>query len=622
MKPILFLLLALASANAQSLPWIDISGTWRVMEGDDPRYSASDFDDSAWQTRPLPGPNLRSLNSEAPDRYLWLRRTFELPAGLEATPLVLTLGKISENYQIFLNGQLIAQVGNFTYKSSQLARPRSFELPALSLGRTTIAVRVWVAEFPGGSTIWWRQPDPGPYLVTAKPNAPLAAGAAYVDGLRALRTSDVIAGVVLLSLALILFLMFLNQRSRPEILWLALYAGLIAYRRLNVVLAISLEGTPWNQNWLERLPFGVVTYMVLFEFTWAVFRTPRTNWMRVMAWSCALPSLLFYGFATFIFQHIGFALLLLWVTWQSGRQSIPAGFISIGVWAIYFTHFLTSNTRFLPASALGLNTVQLGPYSGPIHPFLTSCLILAFVIFLTHRSLSDGAEKQRMSSELEAARTIQNLLISNAARPESAYHAVEAAYLPAQEVGGDFYQVIPLEDGGLLIVTGDVSGKGLKAAMIVSMVVGALGTRQSDSPGQVLAQLNRVLCGRLDGGFVTCVCARFDGHGVVAVANAGHLPPFLNGTECDVDAGLPLGLVPDVVYGESTMELAGGSSITFLSDGVVEAENAQRELFGFERTRETSGKTAGEIAAAAKAWGQNDDITVVTVRRLLEGSGD
>jgi len=85
--------------------------------------------------------------------------------------------------------------------------------------------------------------------------------------------------------------------------------------------------------------------------------------------------------------------------------------------------------------------------------------------------------------------------------------------------------------------------------------------------------------------------------------------------ECEVDTGLPLGLVPDVVYAESTFTLTRGSSITFLSEGVVEAENSQRELFGFERTREISGKPAVEIAAAARAWGQNDDITVVTVRR-------
>jgi len=89
------------------------------------------------------------------------------------------------------------------------------------------------------------------------------------------------------------------------------------------------------------------------------------------------------------------------------------------------------------------------------------------------------------------------------------------------------------------------------------------------------------------------------------------LPPYLDGSEGEVETGLPLGLVPDVVYVESTFTLPGGSSITFFSDSVVEAENAQRELFGFERTREISGKPAAEIAAAARARVQNDEITVV-----------
>jgi|GEM_PF-6428600 len=89
-------------------------------------------------------------------------------------------------------------------------------------------------------------------------------------------------------------------------------------------------------------------------------------------------------------------------------------------------------------------------------------------------------------------------MISDAARPDCEYHVVEAAYLPAQEVGGDFYQAIALEDGDLLIVTGDVSGKGLKAAMIVSMVVGALRMIPDRRPGEGLAALNGpVVEGRL-----------------------------------------------------------------------------------------------------------------------------
>ena len=120
------------------------------------------------------------------------------------------------------------------------------------------------------------------------------------------------------------------------------------------------------------------------------------------------------------------------------------------------------------------------------------------------------------------------------------------------------------------------------------------------------------LVGHTGGGFITCCCARFDADGTVTIANAGHPSPYCDGREVEVEAGLPLGIAPGVEYAEFVTH---GEQFTLVSDGVVEAENAQRELFGFDRTREISGKSAQEIAEAAKAWGQNDDITVVTVRR-------
>jgi serine phosphatase RsbU (regulator of sigma subunit) len=101
-------------------------------------------------------------------------------------------------------------------------------------------------------------------------------------------------------------------------------------------------------------------------------------------------------------------------------------------------------------------------------------------------------------------------------------------------------------------------------------------------------------------------------NGEVRIANAGHLAPYSDGREVEVEAGLPLGVVADVEYPES---LTTGDRFTFLSDGVLEAANAAHELFGFERSRQISIQPAAAIAQAAQTWGQNDDITVVTVRR-------
>jgi serine phosphatase RsbU (regulator of sigma subunit) len=139
-----------------------------------------------------------------------------------------------------------------------------------------------------------------------------------------------------------------------------------------------------------------------------------------------------------------------------------------------------------------------------------------------------------------------------------------------------------------------------------------LRNEKSHSPGAILAALNDGLAGHTGGGFITCCCACFDADGTVTISNAGHPAPYGDGGELPLDAGLPLGVIAGVAYEESVVP---GERFTFVSDGVVEAESEQRELFGFERTREISMKSAQEIAEAARAWGQTDDITVVTVRR-------
>ena len=224
---------------------------------------------------------------------------------------------------------------------------------------------------------------------------------------------------------------------------------------------------------------------------------------------------------------------------------------------------------------------------------------------------------------MEAARAAQLFLLGSGTGISIGIRTgkfeVDPAYPSALEVGGDFHWTRVEPDGSLIVVVGDVTGKGLKAAMLVSVAIGILRNEKSSSPAAILGALNEALVGHTGGGFVTCCCARFDADGNTTLANAGHLSPYCAGREVSSDAGLPLGVLPGVEYGETVVP---GDRFTFLSDGVVEAANAQGELFGFDRTREISGKSAGEIAAAAKAWGQNDDITVVTVRRRQLNEGD
>jgi serine phosphatase RsbU (regulator of sigma subunit) len=190
---------------------------------------------------------------------------------------------------------------------------------------------------------------------------------------------------------------------------------------------------------------------------------------------------------------------------------------------------------------------------------------------------------------------------------------IEAAYLPANEVGGDFYQVLSQENGSVLVVVGDVSGKGLKAAMTGTLAIGALRSIAADisEPGTLLTRLNREIVRGQDGGFITCLCLRFDPNGEVHISNAGHLAPYKNGEEVAVEAGLPLGLTSDLNYSESRLEITRGDTLTLLSDGVVEARDRTGGLFGFARTQSISTRSATEIASAAMQFGQEDDITVV-----------
>lgn len=219
-----------------------------------------------------------------------------------------------------------------------------------------------------------------------------------------------------------------------------------------------------------------------------------------------------------------------------------------------------------------------------------------------------------MKNEMEAAREVQRVLIPDDI-PTLPGFRIESVYRPAGEVGGDFFQIVPTATGGALIVIGDVSGKGMPAAMTVSLLVGTFRTlaHYTQSPGEILAAMNQRMLSRSSAGFTTCLVLRADADGAITAANAGHLAPYIDGRELELENGLPLGLAANAAYGETTGALSPGGSITLITDGVVEARNKAGELFGFDRTAAVSKQAAEQIAHAAQAFGQEDDITVMTV---------
>ena len=259
--------------------------------------------------------------------------------------------------------------------------------------------------------------------------------------------------------------------------------------------------------------------------------------------------------------------------------------------------------------------IAIRGWEWPILPAVVTVFGFVTLAIFVRDLVHDRRDKQRLAADLEAARLVQQALIPTHI-PHIPGFQIANVYRPFGEVGGDFFQILPLPNGGVLIAIGDVSGKGMPAAMTVSLLIGTLLTLSEsiDSPAQLLAGLNHRAISRSSSGFTTCLILRIARDGAFTVANAGHLPPYLNGKEIACDNNLPLGLVPGVEYAETRLQLNANEQLTLLTDGILEATNATGELFGFDRTAAVSIGSAERISQAAQAWGQEDDITVLTIR--------
>jgi serine phosphatase RsbU (regulator of sigma subunit) len=250
---------------------------------------------------------------------------------------------------------------------------------------------------------------------------------------------------------------------------------------------------------------------------------------------------------------------------------------------------------------------------------LHTLLLLSLAYALMRYAIQEGQKQTEIENELKSVREVQRVLIPEAI-PEVPGYAIASAYYPARDVGGDFFQIITLNDETTLIAIGDVSGKGLKAAMNVAVIIGTVRTLaefESD-PRQILAGLNRRLIGRMQGGFATALLLKLDRFGHCTLANAGHLPPFLNGSELALNPSLPLGIVAEANFVDQDFVLLERDCLTLYTDGVPEARDKKGELYGFERTRILlSGHPSAEsVAQVARDFGQEDDITVLTIEPI------
>jgi sigma-B regulation protein RsbU (phosphoserine phosphatase) len=249
----------------------------------------------------------------------------------------------------------------------------------------------------------------------------------------------------------------------------------------------------------------------------------------------------------------------------------------------------------------------------------------------------------RLQDDLNTAREIQRQLLPHGARGIPGLD-LAAAYAPARELGGDFYDFLPYGQGKLAMALGDVSGKGTAAALYGSLAIGTLRelvVNSTCNPASMLGMLNRRMYGaRLDARFIAMLFAVYDAATRrLTLANAGGPYPLLvregSAREIRVE-GVPLGLFPDTDYDETTVDLQAGDIVLFASDGILESENARAEEFGSKRLHallanakaETSASELSERIIAATddhsgpGIGPHDDRTLLVLRVTGEAATD
>jgi sigma-B regulation protein RsbU (phosphoserine phosphatase) len=638
---------------------------WRVGISSDPNAASPDFDDSSWAVRDAHGvmsdvPDEDSQNSPAQRgrrgnpgtgqnrRFAWFRLHVKLApvhgplALLVQLPVSqntsLGIGSTGPGVDVFANGKLIhpeGPHGDAPQHYQQISRIYDLNLAP---DETSLVLVIRTIYIPFGYSAYTS------FFV----NRTLYLGH-HEDLQNALQTwadkglferlPRLIDSILLLILGLFLFALFFAQRNHIEYLWLALHELVQA-----PIAWVELAG---NSARLDTLWYAaVVLELVLissylyFEFLIAFVGLKPKRWfvklhIRILRYTSPLlaavgPSLLLVGHT----RSVGVVLILALVVsffWMAGwlvfvlvtlvvaaiRRNFEAGLlliplvlVGIGILEPVFTSAMSDWSGQTYHSPL---TIQAG--SIPIHfasiADFVGILVIVLIIFV--RFLRIQADQERASSELAAARSVQELMIPQEKLATPGFE-VDTVYDPANEVGGDFFHVQTVGDGGLLVVIGDVAGKGLKAAMNVSMLMGALRKTTERGPAKILESLNRVLAG--SDSFTTCQVALFGANGELTIANAGHIPPYLNSQEVELPGGLPLGVLSENRYEEVRLYLHPGDRLLMVSDGVVEARQPSGELFGFDRVHNLSNQSAFYVAEAAKDFGQEDDITVLTVRRL------
>ncbi|HSU20123.1 MAG TPA: SpoIIE family protein phosphatase [Acidobacteriaceae bacterium] len=635
---------------------IELAGPWKFQPGDSPSFDGEPlwaqptFNDSRWYSMDmtaregtvdpfysnenfLPGWTERGFPKLS--GYAWYRLTVKVQDAGESLWLKMP-ANVDDAYQVYADGRLVGNFGEFRPDGVDVyyARPEAFHIPQISRnGLITIAIRFYLES----DTAFI---DPA---VGGMHSAPVLGLASTIQRLQerdddAAFHSRLVSGVLMpmlfiLTLPLVIWAWFQN-RSERAYLWLA--ATIVCYIAeaafTNLLNHDILPSDPGDLL-REAAHVAILPCWIYFWLHW--FSVDRSHWFARITTVLFVVDLIsmeslhvpFYGgivpftwasWLTPLNSTLGLAegILLIFILVQGFREHATEALLALlPVLLVIFSAFSSMLlARFSFRSSFTVLGIAIGV--GQLASFVLLLLIGALAV---RRFLATHAAQQRQQQAIEveleqASELQQRVLIPEPVR--SKVYAVDTAYFPAQSVGGDFFQVLGNPDGSLLVVLGDVSGKGVSAAMLVAVLVGAIRTRaeQSFDPFAMLRMLNARLTGRSSGHFATCLAMHLRADGTVSIANAGHLPPFLNGREIATPGALPLGLIREPEFSSAIVRLSPDDKLMLLSDGVVEAMSDSRELFGFDRTRVLSRGSAYDMADAARRFGQQDDITALTIQ--------
>jgi len=657
---ILLALLAIPGLRASAEPFtaqnpgpggVFIDGKWQFHLGDSLNWSNPSVDDSNWE----------QLDSDQPwgdqthpgyTGFAWYRKHIQIAGG--GAKMAVLIPPVDDAYELYWNGRKIGEYGKFPPHGWWWRHQRGvvYQLGAAPLNGV-LALRVWKAPLQTDEGVWWGGLSATP-MIGSPTMLAMRPRFAQMKAEDIMIPRFIFAGALFIT-GVIALMLYLRERRNLVYLWLGLLlmANFLFCIQGLSVLDFALSNVTYR--FLDGLVIALqnIFLWLLLLALFGLHRHPA--WKR---WTVALIALYLAAFA------VDLTLLAFWENAGPGMQaaSIAAEAITaltpiyllvivfVGVRrrasrallplaltaAVYGSYNLVVNASWVGIRYTHIQlpwyqlnpAIPLGPYVFGIPAILNTLLFLVLLFTVAREQARERRRQLHIESEIASAHEVQDVLIP-ADLPAIPGFAISSVYKPAAEVGGDFYQVIPLgeldDEPRALIVLGDVSGKGLKAAMTVSLIVGTIRTlaEYTHDPAEILTRLNNRLLGRIRGGFATCAALLIEPGGKTTIANAGHLAPYRAGREIDLPGSLPLGLAENAQYESITMHLHAGETLTLLTDGVLEARNPRGELYGYERlsTLMEAQPTVHQIVEAACGFGQDDDITVLSVAVTADTEG-